>query len=244
MEFAAAALESIATTAGSVASSVGTAIGSIGAATPALAPLTLEGVQGAVAGTAGAAGVIGAETIAAAAPAAAVAGGGLFSGGLSTLGSLAMIAGGGASLVSSILSGSATAASALATEKAGEEKAQALELSAEDEQVNTGVEVVQGAERERTIKAALLKTIGERDVATAASGVDLTFGTPVQARKEAVRDAENALSINQSTTAFNVNRLNERSANFKLLAQQARSGALAKSAALSLEGAARLFRRG
>lgn len=148
------------------------------------------------------------------------------------------------STTASILSGGATIASVLAANRAGEEKAAALEMQASDAETNTQVENLQGIQRRASIKQSLLQTIGERDAATAASGVDLTFGTPQLARSEAITAGERALSLDQNTQNFNVARLRERAANYRMMASSARSGALGSAAALALEGGAKLMRRG
>lgn len=144
----------------------------------------------------------------------------------------------------SILSGGATVASVLAMQEAGETKAWNYQMQADDAELQARVEQVQGLDRRNSLKAALVQAVGERDVAAAASGVDLSFGTPAIARSEAIKDGERALSTDQATEDFRRQRLLERAGNLRLMAGQARSGALASSAALALEGGAKLLRRG
>jgi hypothetical protein len=203
MEFAAAALASVASTVSAGASAIGSGIASLSGASFGLTGSTF----------------------------------GATAGGLSSfLPSL--------STTASILSGGATVASVLAAQRAGEQKATALEMQAADAETNTQVENVQGIQRRASIKQALLQTIGERDVATAASGVDLSFGTPVTARNQAISDGERALSLDQNTQDFNVARLRQRASNYRMMASDARSGALGTAAGLALEGGAKLLRRG
>lgn len=151
---------------------------------------------------------------------------------------------GAGSIVSSILAGGATVASVLNQQRAGEQRAQNLELQATDAQLNSRIEATQGLERRVSLKQSLVQTLGERDVATAASGVDLSFGTPTIARQQAVTDAERALAIDSNTEELRRARLLERAGNFRLMASQAREGTLATSAVTALEGGARLLRRG
>lgn len=189
MEFAAAALTSIASTTGSAASAIGGAVSS-GAA-------------------------------------------GLFSG-----------ATGFASTAASILSGGATVLSVLNAQRSGEAKADNLLMQAADSDTNARIEQLQGLDRSNSLKAKLVQQLGERDVATAASGVDLSFGTPVVARAQDVRAGERALAIDADTTETRIARLRERAANYRIGASQARSGGLGQAAALALEGGVRLMRRG
>lgn len=152
--------------------------------------------------------------------------------------------GGSLSTVSSILSGGATVASVLMAGRAGEAQSKAYLTQADDADMSARVEQVQGLQRRNSIKAALVDAIGQRDVAGAASGVDITFGTPSIARSKAQTDGERALAIDQTSEDFNRSRLLERAANYRAMAANASAGALGKQAVLSLEGGARLLRRG
>lgn len=149
-----------------------------------------------------------------------------------------------ASTVGSILSGSATVLSVLGNMRAGEAKARSLELAADDAEMDAKVAEVQTIERRAGLKRALVQAIGERDVAAAASGVDLSFGTPAVARGEAVEDSERALALEDSTLAFNRARLFERAASYRRMASESRAGGLGRAAVAGLEGGAKLLRRG
>lgn len=151
---------------------------------------------------------------------------------------------GGASTFASILSGGATVASALAAQRAGKEQALSLEFQAQDAQVEARQEGIQGMERRNSLRKALIDSIAESDTAYAASGVDLSFGTPVVARDQASRDAERALTIDQSSEDLRRSRLNQRASNLRVMAAQARRGGLAKATGLYLDGAAQAIRRG
>ncbi|BBF92466.1 hypothetical protein [Blastochloris tepida] len=195
MEFAAAALSSLATTAGA-----------------ATAPMAiLPPAQAAVTGVAAA--------------------------GATTGGSL-LSAFGSASMWGSVLSGGATALSILANNQAADVKATSYEAMAGDAELDARIEEVKGLERRTSIKQALAEAIGARDVAAAASGVDLSFGTPRIAQKEAQRDAERALSADQYTEDLRKSRLAERAANYRMMAGSTRQGALAQSAAAVLASVA------
>lgn len=151
---------------------------------------------------------------------------------------------GSTSMWASILAGGATVASVLANQRAGQTQAFSYEMAANDAELETKIEEVQGIERRTSLKAALVQALGDRDVATAASGVDLSFGTPTVARSEAIKDTERALSSDQATEEFRVARLRERASNYRMMAAQSRGGTLAKSAGIALEGAGRVIRRG
>jgi len=149
-----------------------------------------------------------------------------------------------ASSAFSIMSGASTVLSVLNANRAGEAKAMALNAQADDAETQTLIEANQGISRQTSLKKSLVQQLGERDVATAASGVDASFGTPAISRRQDVKDTERALSIDQQTTDVRVARLRERAANYRVQADQARAGGLGSAASLALEGAAKLFKRG
>lgn len=167
--------------------------------------------------------------------------------GATSIGGAPLVAGSGlfgASSVFSVLSGGATVLSMLNANRAGEAKAAALNAQADDADTQTQIEQIQGTARQTSLKKALVAQLGERDVATAASGVDISFGTPAIARRQDITDSERALSIDQDTTDSRAARLRERAANYRIQAQQASAGGLGTAAALALEGGAKLFKRG
>lgn len=151
---------------------------------------------------------------------------------------------GGMSTVASILSGGATVLGVLNMQRAAEAKETALKLQADDADTTADLEVIQGTDRRNSLKAQLAAALGDRDVATAASGVDLSFGTPTVARAQAIRDGERALSIDQNTQDLRVSRLRERAANLRAGAAGARASGLGSAAVLALEGGAKLLKRG
>lgn len=163
---------------------------------------------------------------------------------IASAGSTLLSATGGASTWATILSGGATVASVLAMQNAGESKEFALNAQADDAELQAKVEQVQGLDRRQSLKAALVQAVGERDVADASSGVDISFGTPAQARREAIKDGERAIDLDQSTEDFRRQRLLERAGNYRIMASQARNGALGNAAALAIEGGAKILKRG
>ncbi len=157
---------------------------------------------GAAAGAAGAAGTA-AGTAATAGGTAAATGGGFFS-------------------LSNVLQGVGTLLAATAEINAGNADAERYELAAVDTEREQPLETLQGLNRRTALKAELQESIGDVNTAYAASGVDLSFGTPNQARKNAFRDADNALTADNSTEQTRKSRLTERAASYRKMAGRAR----------------------
>jgi hypothetical protein len=151
----------------------------------------------------------------------------------------------------SILSGGATVLSLMAQRQANtslmvgaEMDALNLEGQAEDTRLDIGQEEVAGANRRNSIRRALLETIGDRDAAYAASGVDLSFGTPAVAREQAAASAERALGQDRDTQEINVSRLEQRAANLRSRAAFTRRAAQRTAGVNNLSMAAQILRRG
>lgn len=150
----------------------------------------------------------------------------------------------GGSLFSTILQGGATIASIMGTMQAGQEKGRTLELSARDQATETTLEQARGIERRDSLRRSLLDALGERDVAAAASGVDLSFGTASTARDEANRDAARALSADEATEELRVARFAERASELRRAAASSRRGALINAFGQGVKGVASIARRG
>ncbi len=151
---------------------------------------------------------------------------------------------GGASTVGSILSGAATVGSVINAQRGGDQQGAMLDSRALDTETSMRAESVQGLARGNSLRQQLITQIGQRDVSAAASGADLSFGTPALARAEDVKAGSRALDLDQSTTDYNRSVLAEQAANLRAMAAEARQGGLAKAAGLGLTGAASLLRRG
>lgn len=148
------------------------------------------------------------------------------------------------SLWMSALSGGATVLSMMQRQQASEMDALNLESQAEDTKLDIGQERVQGENRRNSIQRALLESIGDRDAAYAASGVDLSFGTPAVARQQASEAAERALNQDSDSENFNVSRLNQRAANLRMRANQTRKSGRTAALVEGLSAGASLLRRG
>lgn len=152
--------------------------------------------------------------------------------------------GGAASTVGSILSGGASLLQMSALRQAGRQKQQSLAFQAQDTATEIAQENIQGAGRTNSLRQALLDTIGERDAAYAASGVDIGFGTPALARQEASAAAESAIAQDTAGTTARVSRLNARAKNLMLMARQARRSGDDEANIVGLSAAGRLLARG
>lgn len=152
--------------------------------------------------------------------------------------------GGGGSLFSSILQGGASLASVIGALGAGEENAAAYKAKAADAEDEKGLEAVRGIERRDGLRRSLLERLGQQDVAAAASGVDLSFGTPALARDEAARDGERALTQDQNTEDLRANRLGQRADEFRNAARSARRSGVYKAIGAGVQGIAGISRRG
>lgn len=170
------------------------------------------GAAGTAAGAAGTAAAVGAPmnllATTAASASAASAGAGGFSSFMAALGQASAFSGG----VGSILQGVASAQSVSSGLVQSQMRANALADQADDALFSAGLEETQGIERRTSLKKQFVQYQGERDAAIAASGVDMSFGTPAIAREAAARDAESALSMDLDTTNMRINRFRERAA--------------------------------
>lgn len=129
----------------------------------------------------------------------------------------------------SILQGTATALSVVGGLRAAQMQGDARDAQAADAAQEAAMEGTRGIERRTAIKQRLIQDLGARDVAYAASGVDLSFGTPATARQEAVADANAALSTDTETENIRRNRLLSRSAQFRMMADDARGAGTLKA---------------
>lgn len=123
-----------------------------------------------------------------------------------------------------ILQGTASVLGLVASISAGAAEGEALDLQAADADREQALENLQGIERRGSIKRAMVDALGAQDVAYAASGVDLSFGTARQARTDAFREADLGLTTSAGTTMTRLSRLSERAANYRSSAKRARMG--------------------
>lgn len=133
---------------------------------------------------------------------------------------VATTASAGSSLMS-ILQGTATALSVVGGLRSAQAQAEARNAQAEDAKLEAAMEGTRGVERRTAITRRLVEDLGARDVAYAASNVDLSFGTPAKAREGAIADANAAISTDVETENIRRNRLLSRSAQYRMMAEDA-----------------------
>ncbi|MDG4894619.1 hypothetical protein P9272_13660 [Mesorhizobium sp. WSM4976] len=156
----------------------------------------------------------------------------LFGGGAAAGGAAAAGAGAGAAAagsgisLASILQGTATVLGVVSAIGAGNAEAAQNELAASDAEGEQQVETLQGINRRASIRKQMADALGAQDVAYAASGVDLSFGTAKAARTDAYREADLALTSDSSTELTRVSRLAERARNYRAMAKAARTGGI------------------
>ncbi|NSZ06416.1 hypothetical protein G6M14_08590 [Agrobacterium tumefaciens] len=144
------------------------------------------------------------------------------SGATTTAAAAAPAVSGGLSLTK-LLSGTATVLGMVQSINAGNADAEAANLAAADAAREVPLETLKGITRRTAIKQQMMDSIGQQDVAYAASGVDLSFGTPSQARTEAFRQADLGITSDVGTEQTQVGRLQEREANYRKRAKRART---------------------
>ncbi|WCA60334.1 hypothetical protein G6M16_007425 [Agrobacterium tumefaciens] len=139
--------------------------------------------------------------------------------------------------LSSLLQGTATVLGMVQSINAGRADAEALTAAADDAAREVPLETLQGINRRTAIKQQMMDSIGQQDVAYAASGVDLSFGTPSQARKEAFRQTDLAVTSDVGTEQTRIGRLQEREAEYRKRASRAKRSALFDAALIGFKGA-------
>jgi hypothetical protein len=172
--------------------------------------------------------------------------GGVFGGGsaaATTAATAAGVASSGFSL-SGLLQGTLGVLGVVSEIAAGNADAAQAELAASDAEAEKDFETLQGIERKSSIKRAMMDALGAQDVAYAASGVDLSFGTAASARKDAFREADAALTADVSTEEVRKSRLTERAANYRSQAKRARSMGLFRGLSAGLQLGASFAGRG
>lgn len=138
-----------------------------------------------------------------------------------TAGTAATAASSGISL-STILQGTATVLGLMTSIGAGNAEADAMEAQAIDAEREKPLETLQGISRRQSIRRQMADAIGAQDVAYAASGVDLSFGTAREARSDAYREADTALAADVGNEQTRISRLSERAASYRRGAKNAR----------------------
>lgn len=124
--------------------------------------------------------------------------------------------------ISSILQGVATVGGVVASIASGNAEASNLKMQALDAEEEKTLEVVQSADRKRSLLKGAQEAVGEIDTAYAASGVDLSFGSAAQAKQDVFREADRGINSDSATTGSRLSRLSERAQNLYRMAKGAR----------------------
>jgi hypothetical protein len=168
---------------------------------------------------------------------------GLGGGGAAAGAATAGAAAGGFSLAG-LLQGTATVLGVISSISAGNADAEQATQAANDAEREKDLELLQGVERRSSIKRQYMDAVGAQDVAYAASGVDLSFGTAAAARTDANREADYLLTSDVSTEEVRRSRLTERAANARSMAKRARLGGILTGITGGLQGFASIAGRG
>jgi hypothetical protein len=148
------------------------------------------------------------------------------------------------SLLQTLLQGGATALGIANAISSGNEKSDQLKLAADDADRQVPLETLQGISRKSSIKQEMMQRLGQMDTANAASGVDLSFGTPLQARRDAFQQADLGLATDVGTQQTRVARLEERSADYRRRARKASQSGIFDALSIGLSGANDIVKRG
>ena len=149
-----------------------------------------------------------------------------------------------ASTIGTLLSGGASLVGAMAALRKGQDEADQLNLQAVDTDRQAGQADIDAENRQNSLRRGLIKQIGEQDVAYAASGLDLSFGTAAQARADAEKDAANALTTDTENEAATKLALARRAQQYRMAAKQARSAGMLSAIGTGIGAAADIFARG
>lgn len=145
--------------------------------------------------------------------------------------------------LSSLLQGTATVFGVVNSINAGNADAEAANLAADDAAREVPLETLQGITRRTALKKEVMDSVGQQDVAYAASGVDLSFGTPMQARKDAFRQVDLGITSDIGTEQTRVGRLLEREANYRKRAKRAKAAGFADALTIGAKGASSISDR-
>lgn len=143
--------------------------------------------------------------------------------------------------ISQLLGGATTVLSAAASIAAGNQQAQMYEQQAREAEQQKPLELIEGLHRRNEIKKATAAAVAEQDVAYAASGADLSFGTPTVARSQAFREGDYAMNTNAMTTGNSIDQLELRRKNYLRMAGQARQMGVFEGLIGAFSGFSKMF---
>lgn len=148
----------------------------------------------------------------------------------------------------SIISGSLAAGSGIFATLAGlsaaETRAEGQRLQAEEAEAEARQEQNQSLDRQRRIRAAAVKALGESDIAYAASGIDLGFGDAAQSRGRIMDEAQSELSIDREGALSTASQYYRRGAIFRRMASETKNAGYLTAAANLFDTGYKIARRG
>ena len=151
---------------------------------------------------------------------------------------------GGGSFLTSLLQGGMGVLGAMGAMREGDASARtAMEQSAEAT-ANSQQETLAGMQRQGNLRRQLLADQGMRDVQAAASGIDLSFGTPALARDQANDDAARALAIEGSSAAARSAQFSAKAAGYQRLASENRKSGWLKALGIAGSTGLSIVKRG
>ena len=143
--------------------------------------------------------------------------------------------------ISQLLGGSATILSAAASIAAGNQQAEMYEDQARETRMQKPLELIEGLHRRNEIKKATAQAVADQDVAYAASGADLSFGTPTVARSQAFREGDYAANTNAMTTGNSIDQLELKSKSYLQMAGRARQIGMFEGLVGAFTGFSKMF---
>lgn len=143
--------------------------------------------------------------------------------------------------ISSLLGGATTILSAAASIAAGNQQAEMYEQQARETDMQKPLELLEGLNRRNDIKKATAAAVADQDVAYAASGADLSFGTPTVARSNAFREGDYSLSTNAAVTGNTIDQLELKRKNYLKMAGQARQMGVFEGIIGAFSGFSKMF---
>lgn len=150
----------------------------------------------------------------------------------------------GSAPVLTALAGATTAVSVIQQLRQGDMKAEQAQIESQVARSEAIGEQATGAQRSATIQRAMLRTLGENDVAYAASGIDISYGEAATTRDRTLERGYSELSIDRSTSDARAAGYGARSIAYDRMSRQYRSGATLAALATAGEGLMRMGRRG
>ena len=127
--------------------------------------------------------------------------------------------------ISSIMQGVASVGGLVATIAAGNAEAANYKAQAADAERQKPFENLQSVDRKRSLLKAAADATGDVNVAYAASGLDLSFGSANEARRSINRQTDMGLTTDAATTSMRIDRLTEQSRNFRQMAKRSKVAA-------------------